>query len=162
MSDYDGVFWIIRTEENLKNAMDSLSRVEPSEDKPWAMKCGPYKVKRTDLQNRYLWGWIYAKIEEALSDAGISIKCENDREVPYTKDILHEIFKGKFLILDVIETKKSSLTMYKSTKDLETDEFSAYCASVKDFVWSFWKIQVPEPRDVVYAQYAQEMRRFAR
>lgn len=157
MSEYDGVFWIIRNEDNLKNAMEALSRVEPDEKKPWAMKVGPHKLKRTDLQNRYLWGWIYKYIEAKLADGGISIKCADDREVPYTRDILHEIFKGKFLILEVIETKKSSLTIYKSTKDLKTDEFSAYCTAIKSFVWSFWKIQVPEPRDGVYSKYAKEL-----
>ena len=157
MSEYDGVFWIIRSEDNLKNAIDALSRVDVNDKKPWAMKVGPYKAKRTDLQNRYLWGWVYKQIEDKLADGGISIKCEDAREVPYTKDILHEIFKGKFLILEVIETRKSSLTLYKSTKDLETDEFSAYCTAIKSFVWSFWKIQVPEPCDGVYSQYAKEL-----
>ena len=67
-----------------------------------------------------------------LELGGIVINTETG-EVPYTKEILHEIFKRKYLVKQVIETKKKSIEIYSSTTDLSTKEFVEFCENVKKF-----------------------------
>lgn len=161
MNEIDGEFWIVRTDHNLQCVSEVVKNIKPSEKYPMAVKIQPFKMKRSDLQNRYLWGWVYKQIAVQLEERGIIIRCEDDREIPYTKDILHEIFKGKFLIREVVEAGGKTLTLYHSTSSLNTTKFTQYVNEVKSFVWQFWKINVPEPHDGVYRQYADEIKRAA-
>lgn len=159
MHKISGEFWIVRTKDNLDNALKAVDSIKPSSEQPMAVKIQPFKLKRTDLQNRYMWGWVYKQISRTLEDRGIVIRCEDDREIPYTADVLHEIFKSKFLIKEVVETTGGrTLTLYKSTTDLNTTQFSQYITEIKAFVYQFWKFAVPEPQDGVYKQYAKELK----
>ena len=138
-----GEFWVIGDNSTRQNLLNHIRGLDLS--KPKTVKISDKAPTRTQLQNRYLWGWVYASIESQLEGGGIVIHCDDGREIPYTKDILHEIFKRKFLIAGVIESRGKSLEMYRSTTELNTREFCDYVGNVEKFAYQFWGITVPPP-----------------
>jgi len=153
----NGEFWVIRTDDQKAAAVSHLACLQPSNDSPVAVKVEPYKKKRSNLQNAFLWGWIYAQIESQLADAGIVINCDDGTEHPYTKDVLHEIFKQKFLAIGCIEAKGRSLPLFKSTTELNKAQFSEFVERVRQFVYQFWGITVHDPVDRYWQQIAREL-----
>lgn len=153
--------YILRKANYKDNCLSRIHALAVSEDHPYAVEIKPYKPKRTDLQNRFLWGWVYGQLVQQLEDRGVVIRCEDDREIPYTKDILHEIFKTKFLCKANITTKKGNqLILYYSTTELTTKQFSDYVEKIKQLAFQFWNIEIPEPVGV-YKTYQGELKRAA-
>ena len=153
-----GEYRIIRNDHEKAQAVAALVDVRPDKDNPVAIKFEPYKKKRSDLQNRYLWGWIYDQIARQLDEAGIVIHCDDGTEHPYTKDVLHEIFKQKFLAIGTLEAKGRSLPLYESTTGLNKKQFSEFTESVRGFVWQFWGITVADPNAGYWQTIAKEIR----
>ncbi|WP_299940898.1 recombination protein NinB [uncultured Microbulbifer sp.] len=141
----EGEFWVVRTPTQKACVLDSLNRLKPSADKPMAVKVGPFKATRSTLQNRFLWGWVYSEISRQLDEAGIVIPCDDGTEHPYTKDVLHEVFKQKFLAIGSIEAKGKSIILYGSTAKLTKKKFSEYLENVRRFAFDFWGITVVDP-----------------
>lgn len=152
------VSMMCRTVSDALRAADVVSRIQPEDKSPWLVEAKPYAVTRTERQNRYLWGWLYRNIASQLDDAGIVIQSDDGREFPYTKDLLHEIFKEEFLCYAEItrtnpktgETKTRKLCY--STADLvkhsKTDEdekrcFATYVQNIKNFCRQVWGIEIP-------------------
>lgn len=157
-----GEFWILTENAQKQHLVQHIMGLDLS--KPKAVKIEDKLPTRTQLQNRYLWGWIYSNIDGQLEAAGIVIQCDDGREVPYTKDILHEIFKRKFLVIGVLEAKGKSLELYRSTTELSTVEFCDYVRKVEQFVWQFWQITVPQAAGQnlkQWQQWAEEARKSA-
>lgn len=152
-----GEYRIIRSDHEKALALSALANIRPDKDNPVAIKVEPYKKKRSTLQNSFLWGWVYAEIERRLADAGIVIHCDDGAEHPYTKDVLHEIFKQKFLAIGCLEAKGRSLPLFKSTTELNKVQFSEYCEQVRQFVCQFWHIAVPDPVDQYWQSIAREI-----
>ena len=73
--------------------------------------------KRTNDQNKYLWGWVYPAIYEWLKGA-------------YTIDEIHSIMSYQFLS----RVSKWGSPCILSTSRLTTAEFSKYVEQIKDFV----------------------------
>ena len=111
----------------------------------------PWEEKRNQLQNRYLWGWLYKNIVQQLEDAGIVIPLDDGREYPYTADMLHEIFKETFLCYDTIVHKGKERKLCYSTTQLlrkakqgeEQRSFRNYVTQIKQFVHQMWAIDIP-------------------
>jgi hypothetical protein len=139
-----GEFWIIENEKQLGAVVEFLQQTK-FDGGPICVKIEKSLPARTELQNRFLWGWVYYHIEKNLEDGGIVIKCDDDSEMPYTKDVLHEIFKRKFLIKQVIESKGRSIEIFRSTTELSTKEFCDFVKKVEEFIFQFWKITIPKP-----------------
>lgn len=125
---------------------------------------------RTDQANRYLWGWLYRQIEKALEDAGIVIPADDGTEYPYTKDILHEIFKEMFLCKATIKRAGKERKLCWSTTELakkskeyengdERPSFSWYVQQIQQFCSQYWKVEVPEPppNNMDYPELMQEI-----
>lgn len=156
-----GDFYIVRTAHHLDNAVKSVQAIVPSVDHPMAVKVEPFKAKRSELQNRYLWGWHYAKIVHYLQEVGTVIHCDDGEDIDYTAEILHEIFRGKFLIRDTITAvgnsgESKTLTLYYSTTELNTKQYSDFIDNVTQFVWQFWQFNIPPGRGL-YDQWAEEL-----
>ena len=134
--------WAVRDEWQRRALIEHVQSL--TLDKPVTVEI-KQGVNRTKLQNSFLWGWIYTRLEAVLAEAGIVIPCDDGTEHPYTKDVLHEIFKRKFLVVGVVESKGRSLELYRSTTELTTAEFCDFVRSVRQFAWQFWEIQIPEP-----------------
>jgi hypothetical protein len=157
-----GDHWILNDDSNRQALMNHLRSLDLS--KPKAVKIEDKLPTRTQLQNRYLWGWIYASIESQQEAGGIVIHCDDGREVPYTKEILHEIFKRKFLVIGVLEAKGKSLELYRSTTELKTIEFCEFVRKVEQFAYQFWKITIPQPvgqQLKQWQEWAEEARKAA-
>ncbi len=75
------------------------------------------RPKRTEAQNRYLWGVYYTLIAEETGERDI--------------DRLHELFKGKFLTQGVVEVLGQKVRMKKSTAALSKVEFSEYIMAIE-------------------------------
>ena len=126
---------------------------------------------RTDQMNRYLWGWLYRQTEKALSDAGYTVQSDDDTEYPYTKDLLHEMFKDMFLCKATIKRGDRERKLCWSTRDLaksdtayengdERPSFKSYVEQIKQFVSQYWGIEIPEPPvlNIDYPELLAELR----
>lgn len=74
------------------------------------------KPKRTDQQNRYLWGVYYPIISKETGEQNI--------------ERLHELFKGKFLTTGIVEVLGQKVRMKKSTTELSIGDFSNYITAI--------------------------------
>lgn len=160
MTDQQGQFWILKKDEQKKLLVDEILSLSLS--KPKYVKIEDKIEPRSDRQNRYIWGWVYDQIKIALDEAGITIPCEGGREHPYTVDVLHEIFKRKFLLQEVIETRgkrgqRRSLEMFKSTAKLNKKEFSTFVGEVKNFAYQFWGVTIPTPNRGFWHDYYKSL-----
>jgi hypothetical protein len=103
------------------------------------------KAKRSELQNRYLFGWVYMQLAALLENAGIVIHTDTG-EVPWTKDLLHEVMKTKFLMIGEVKSKSGrTIPIYISTTKLCKEKFSEFVQNVKNLAYQFWGIDIPEP-----------------
>jgi len=75
------------------------------------------KPKRTDRQNRYLWGAFYPKIAEETGEHDL--------------DRLHSLFTGKFLTEGVVEVLGEKVRMKKSSAILSKSEFSEFIMNIE-------------------------------
>lgn len=75
------------------------------------------KPKRTDQQNRYMWGVYYPLIAKETGETSI--------------DRLHELFKGMFLTEGVVTVLGKPVRMKKSTTDLGVGEFCEYIMAIE-------------------------------
>lgn len=152
MSGVNKQTFILRTPFTKSQALEVISELEISEEEPYAVVVEPWKEKRTALQNRYLWGWLYKNIAQQLEDAGIVVTLDDGREYPYNADLLHDIFKERFLCYDEITFKGRTRKICYSTTELlkkpkdEDDQkrsFGGYVSNIKKFVYQVWGIHVP-------------------
>jgi len=86
------------------------------------------KIERTMSQNRYLWAAVY----QAISD-----------EIGYTVEEVHDLCKTMFLKTH-LDVKEKRYTIIKSTKELNTQQFSEYVESIKRWASSELSIAIPE------------------
>lgn len=75
------------------------------------------RPKRTDQQNRYLWGVYYPLIAKETGELNV--------------DRLHELFKGLFLTEGVVEVLGRKVRMKKSTTELGIAEFCEYIMAIE-------------------------------
>lgn len=149
-----GVYYTLNSVQDAADLINEIRAIDFRKG-PICVKVEPKVPKRSLLQNAYLWGWIYANIESQLDAGGIVIHCDNGQEVPYTKEILHEIFKRKYLVVGVIESKGKSLEIYRSSTELSTIEFCEFVRNIEKFVYQFWQITVPQPMGQQLKQWQQ-------
>ncbi len=134
--------WVL-TEATRKDLARHIMSV--SLDQPLTVVISEKMAKRSELQNKYLFGWIYRQLSSSLQDAGICIRT-NGGDIPWTKDTLHEVFKVKFLLESAIESRGGkTLHIYRSTTQLNKKEFSEFVQNVKNLSRDFWGIDIPEP-----------------
>lgn len=75
------------------------------------------KPKRSEQQNRYYWGAYLPLIAEETGEKNL--------------DRLHELFKGKFLTLGVVDVLGQKVRMKKSTTELSISEFCQYIMDIE-------------------------------
>lgn len=111
---------------------------------------------RSQLQNRYLNGWVYTKqICNKLNDAGITIK-----GIPWTRDILHAVMQEKFLVKFEMEVEGIDVKVYYSTANMSPKRFGKYIdEEIKPYVLDAFEITIDDPRDGFYAELMREIKR---
>src|SRR5690606_3719055 len=85
--------------------------------KAWQFTCEPYRKRRSNQQNRYLWGVCYPAL---LEGGGEALR-------GWTADDLHEFFLGEWSGWETIEGfgRKRMKPLRRSSK-LSTLEFAEY------------------------------------
>lgn len=77
------------------------------------------KPKRTEQQNRYLWGVYYPVIAQETGEQNI--------------DILHELFKGLFLTIEIREVLGKKVRVTKSTTNLSVLDFIEFVMAIENY-----------------------------
>lgn len=110
---------------------------------------------RSDLQNRYLWGWVYYnQICRKLKDAGITVN-----GFPWTKDTLHAAFQSCFLIENTFYFADKVNIVFESTSKMSSKRFTEYLKDIKEFVFDTWEITIDDPRDGMWLEIMREIQR---
>lgn len=97
--------------------------------KDWEYEIVPFKTTRSNLQNRYLWWWVYGTICKESWDPD--------------KDYFHFFFGSKYLY-DYRGKKHKHI---KSTTKLNTQEFSEYVEKIRHFMFHQMNIYIPTPEE---------------
>ena len=74
------------------------------------------RPKRTEAQNRYLWGVFYPLIAEETGEQDLNR--------------LHELFKGKFLTEKIVDVLGEKVRLKKSSTELSVGEFCDFIANI--------------------------------
>lgn len=116
--------------------------------------------KRTELQNAFMWGWVYREIARQLAEGGIVIPLEDGAEHPYTIDVLHEIFRERFLVTGEIRSRTGrTLKLYASTTSLSKKQFSDYLEQIEQFCRQLWHIEIAPPTRGIWHDYYRMLER---
>lgn len=75
------------------------------------------RAKRTEAQNRYIWGVFYPLIAKETGEQNL--------------DRLHELFKGMFLSEGVVDVLGKKVRMKKSTTELGVGEFCEFVMAIE-------------------------------
>lgn len=94
----------------------------------------PWRVQRSDRQNRYYHGVVLKLIAD---------------ECGHTADEIHEVLKGSFLV-EFITLKGKEVISFKSTANLSTAEFEEYLSQVRAWASTELKIYIPLPNEIDY------------
>lgn len=176
MSKAEKQTFVVRTPADARRAAAQIAELEVEERNPLVIEVKPHKVLRSEKQNRYLWGWLYRNIAKQLDEAGVAIDCDDGRRVPYDPDILHEIFKEKFLcyaeisrtnkITGEVKTRKLCYSTTQLVKHMTSPEdearcFSTYVNNIKNFAHEFWGITIPPTWNEELLDLDEEVRQAA-
>jgi len=98
--------------------------------------------RKSNEQNRYLWGVVYPCALRGLEDAGHSGLDLND---------VHEFFKGRFLSKGkeiIIPKSGEVITVSKTTTILSTTEMMDYINEIARFCAEMLNTVIPEPMEI--------------
>ena len=96
--------------------------------KDWEYEIVPFKATRSNLQNRYLRGWIYTPIAEYSGN---------------TPEEVHSIMGIQFL---KAKTSSWKAEYVRSTTSLNTAEFSEYTENIRNWMTTFG-LYLPTPEE---------------
>lgn len=94
------------------------------------------KRKRSNNQNRYLWGCVYKFIQHGFEDLGNKESLET----------IHEFCKQRFLVKEIVHEETGEvLSFTKSTTELSTSEMMDYIAELQRFGAEYLNVVIPDP-----------------
>jgi hypothetical protein len=96
----------------------------------------PVKKKRSNEQNRYLWGVCYPIIRNCLKELGNNFS-DND---------VHDLLKMKFLKQTVLANEETGecIERVKSTTELSTVDFMTYVMEIQKFSEEWFGVIIPD------------------
>lgn len=98
------------------------------------------KRKRSNNQNRYLWGVVYPLVRDGFKDLGNKESIET----------IHEFLKARFLKKEIVhEDTGEVLSFTRSTTDLSTSEMMDYIAEIQQFSAEYLNVVIPDPNEQV-------------
>lgn len=126
-----------RYPDQAENMGSYLLALMHGSEHPWRVTIEPWKDKRTNAQNRYLWGVVYTAFAQGLMEQGRG---------PIDKDGLHYICAEQFL--PRVQVGKLGRTRPMSTTELcksgNEDSFNDYIEQIKALA-AHYEIYIPEP-----------------
>jgi hypothetical protein len=107
------------------------------EGKQVVIKIEKAKKKRSNPQNSYLWGVVVPIVQNTIKEVGHTL----------TKEQTHDLLKLKFLkeILIVDESTGETIERIKSTTELSTSQMMDYFAGIREWIFDFFGVAIPEP-----------------
>lgn len=110
---------------------------------------------RSDLQNRFLNGWIYKQCCRKLNDAGHSVK-----GMPWTRDTFHAAMQNCFLVKQEFELNGEQVKVYESTATMSKKRFTEYINDeIRPFMWDAFGIRVEDPDEGYWLEVMREIQR---
>ncbi|WP_396195906.1 recombination protein NinB [Flavobacterium sp.] len=111
--------------------------IQTFEGKQIVIKIEKAKKKRSTPQNSYLWGVVVPIVQNTLKEVGHTL----------TKDQTHDLLKLKFLkeTLIVDESTGETIERIKSTTELSTSQMMDYFAGIREWIFDFFGVTIPEP-----------------
>lgn len=102
----------------------------------YTFKMTPYKRKRSNPQNRYLWGVVYPLMAAGFRDLGWQ----------YDEEMVHFKMKQAFLTQTLVNEKTGEVeTVLGSTKELDTDSMTTFIENVKMWASENLQVVIPDP-----------------
>lgn len=121
------MYFLVKEPGDVLDAIQYLETLPA--DKSWDVEITEHKLNRTKQQSRLYWHWM-----GVLSD-----------QTGYSKDDMHEFFKGKFLPVETKKIMGKEVTVSASTADLDVKQFTEYleqiCAWAGEFGFYLSKIE---------------------
>ena len=145
---------ILHNNAFIEKAINYLNEVEFGEEiRILEVIIRDHELRRTDRQRMTLWGWYYKNLAQELNEAGYEIDDDNGTVWPYDKDLLHCIFREKFLCYGEIKRKGKIRKLIWSSNDLprkrsnrpDKPTFSEYINSIREFSSQHWGIELLDP-----------------
>lgn len=109
------------------------------------LKDGRYELKadrlnkRSNAQNRYLWGVVYPLMLEGFRDMGWD-------EIQRVEQV-HEICKYRFLKIMKPGPEGEAVEFTRSTTALSKLEFNEYKERIQQFASEFLNVYIPDPNE---------------
>ena len=126
---------IVKNPYDLKAVIRKISGLDLANE--WEVLIHKAKSKRSVEQNALYWAWI----------AVVEAETGND------KDGLHEYFKHKFLINQVLTVFGENIEKQPTTTKLNTKEFSEYMEKIRAFCASELEITLLTPDDIQFNEF---------
>lgn len=105
----------------------------------WRVVVEPYKARRSDSQNRYLWGVVYPAV---LEGGGVSLKSQG-----WQAEDVHEFFLGEFYGWETLEGMgRKRVKPIKRSAKLSKTEFAEYVGFIQQKAAGMG-IYVPDPEE---------------
>jgi len=105
----------------------------------FSVEIKPYRSTRSLEQNRLYWMWLSC-IQE---------------ETGQIRDDIHVYLKQEFISFEYKPIFGKQVSVYKSTKELNTKEFTVYLDTVKKWAYDFHDIDLPEPHEKRYGEFEE-------
>ncbi len=103
------------------------------------------KKKRTNNQNRYLWGLLYPLTQEAI---------KNEWGEIWSKDKVHDFYKLHFNYTEKInEDTGEVLKIPKSTTENTTSQQEDYHAQIRQFLKEWFNVNAPLPNEDIILNF---------
>ena len=103
------------------------------------------KKKRSNPQNAYYHGVVIVIVQNCLREAGHTL----------TQEQTHDLLKLKFLKENLIvdESTGETIERIKSTTELSTSQMMDYFASIREWIFDFFGVHIPEPNEEITLKF---------
>jgi hypothetical protein len=122
-----------------------IDAIQSFEGKEISITIEKAKKQRSNQQNRYMWSVIIPIVKNCLKSAGNVFSDEQT----------HELLKYKFLKETILikEDTGEFVERIKSSTELSTSQMMDYFASIREWVFDFWGVEIPEPNQEIFLNF---------
>lgn len=98
------------------------------------------RSKRSDQQNKYMWGVVIPYLQDGFKNIGYQL----------SKDEVHQFIKSKFNLIEIVNEKTGeAVAVPLSTTELTKTEFGEYLEKIFQFSAEFLGVVIPSPNEQI-------------